>query len=373
MGEATMNGGPVATALAREVATRAFAVDAAQTAAARSLDRLALALSQAGKRRTGWTQRLAHAWRGAAAPPIRGLYLWGGVGRGKTHLMDLFYDALPFPERERSHFYRFMQSVHADLRGVDGAVSPLDRVAALRAERVRLICLDEFFVADIGDAMILAGLLDGLFRRGVVLVATSNRAPEDLYKEGLQRQRFLPAIALLERHMEVVHLDGPVDYRLRTLEQARLYWIVEDDAAPADMSTLYRTLTDGQDAGPLRLNIEGRTLEARKAAPAAIWFDFTALCEGPRGSHDYLEIARRYRTVFVSGVPVFCALRDDAARRFIMLIDALYDQGAIVVIAAAAGPTGLYLGERLRFEFERTSSRLIEMQSRRYLERHARG
>jgi cell division protein ZapE len=247
----------------------------------------------------------------------------------------------------------------------------LDRVAARFATRLRLLCLDEFLVADIGDAMILGGLLEGLFARGIVLVATSNRAPGDLYPDGLQRQRFLPAIALLQQHMEVVHLDGSVDYRQLVLERARLYWIGADAAIPPEMRALFLSLAEGPPAGPATLSVGGRTLTALNAASTAIWFDFGALCEGPRGAADYLEIARLYRMVFVSGVPAFDASRDDAARRFIMLIDALYDHGVVVVIAAAAGPAELYRGERLRFEFERASSRLIEMQSQRYLADHS--
>jgi len=371
MTDTTTDSGPVAEALEREIAARGFLADDAQRGAARRLDRLARALDSRAPRRLGGAGRPAAPWRRKVPAPPQGLYLWGSVGRGKTHLMDLFYASLSFPERARSHFYRFMQQVHAELRGLGAADSPLDRVAALWAQRLRLICLDEFLVADIGDAMILGGLLEGLFARGMVLVATSNRAPEDLYENGLQRQRFLPAIALLRQHMEVVHLDGSLDYRLLELERSRLYWIVPGDTIPPEMQSLFHGLARGTPAGPGSLTVGGRTLTALHTSSAAVWFDFGALCEGPRGAADYLEIAQLYRRVFVSGVPVFDALRDDAARRFIMLIDALYEHRVIVVIAAAAGPPDLYRGDRLHAEFERTSSRLIEMQSQRYLAQHA--
>jgi cell division protein ZapE len=311
-------------------------------------------------------------WRSEArkgAP--RGVYLWGGVGRGKTLLMDYFFAALEFADRApgamRAHFYHFMREVHAELRSITDRATPLDVVAQRLAARARVICLDEFFVADIGDAMILAGLLAGLMQRGVTLVTTSNRAPQELYKDGLQRQRFLPAIELLQSHFDVIHLDGGVDYRLRQLEQAPTYL---DSTRPGTTTALqerFATMTGGTAAGPQTLTIEGRALRARAAAPGMAYFDFVDLCEGPRSQNDYIELARLYHTLFLADIPRFDQFNENAARRFIMLIDELYDRGVKLVVSAAAAPAALYGGDRLRFEFERAASRLIEMQTQHYL------
>ncbi len=296
-----------------------------------------------------------------------GVYLWGGVGRGKTMLMDSFYESLRVPARERTHFYRFMRRVHADLRAMTQHTNPLDAVAAAYAQRVRILCLDEFFVADIADAMILAGLFEGLFKRGVTLIATSNVPPRDLYKDGLQRQRFLPAIDLIERHVETVHLDGGIDYRLLELEQAPTYL---DSTLPDSASRLaqrFAALSDGSRAGPGILHIEGRPIAARATAAGLVWFEFADLCEGPRGQNDYIELARAYHTIFIANVPVFTGADENAARRFIMAVDEFYDRRVNLVVSAAAAPQALYQGDSLRFEFERTASRLVEMQTQHYL------
>ena len=320
----------------------------------------------------------AHSWaaklrgllagRGSAAQdPPRGVYLWGAVGRGKTLLMDAFYDSLHLRRKERTHFYRFMRAVHAELRAIKDREQPIEIVADRLARRVRLLCLDEFFVSDIADAMILGALFDGLFRRGVALVITSNVPPAELYKDGLQRQRFLPAIAAMEAHMDVVHLDGGVDYRLRELEQAPTYL---DSALPTTAALLkqrFASLAGGAPGRAATLSIEGRPIAALGVGPGLVWFDFKDICEGPRSQNDYIEVAHLYHTVFISNIPRFSAANENAARRFIMLIDEFYDRCVNIVVSAAAPPNELYQGEKLQFEFQRAASRLIEMQTQQYL------
>lgn len=347
---------------------RRLQLDAGQARAAAHLDALAAALraSEGGflhelRSRLSWFPQ----GRERAAP--RGLYLWGGVGRGKTLLMDAFHASLGAARSEREHFYRFMRGVHAELARIQGRTDPLDLAAARIAQRTRVLCLDEFFVSDIADAMILGGLLQGLFRRGVVLVATSNTAPRDLYKEGLQRQRFVPAIELIETHVEVLELDSGVDYRLRQLERAPTYL---DSSAPGTAAALERrfaALSGGEVVHDVTLQIEGRPLRATAVGADIAWFEFRELCEGPRSQNDYIELARLYGTQFITGVPQFTPADEDAARRFIMLIDELYDRGVKIVVSAAAPPAQLYRGDRLQFEFQRAASRLIEMQTQHYL------
>ena len=305
-----------------------------------------------------------------ARTPLRGLYLWGGVGRGKTFLADEFFAELPIREKRRDHFHRLMQEVHALLGRHRDRSSPLELVAAGIAAKARVLCVDEFVVGDVADAMILATLLEALFRRGVTLVATSNLPPGELYRGGLQRERFLPAIALIERHCRVVELDAGVDYRLRQLERATL-WLGPGAAdADARLAAEFGRLADGGGARDVKVQVEGRPVRARREAREIVWFEFRELCEGPRSAADYIEIARCYHTVFLSGVPVMAAASDDAARRFVTLVDELYDRGVKLVVSAAAdAPEALYRGERLAFEFRRAASRLHEMQGRRYLAR----
>jgi cell division protein ZapE len=364
-----VNGEPktVSARLSEEVAARRLEFDATQQAAAARLTALGDELSR--PRALLRTLRLAVPWlpSGAAAAAPRGLYIWGGVGRGKTLLMDWFFASLRTPRAQRWHFYRFMRGVHAELGGITGRVRPLDRVARIIAARTHVICLDEFFVADIADAMILAGLFAGLFRRGVTLIATSNQAPQDLYKGGLQRQRFLPAIALIESHTEVLHLDGGIDYRLRQLERAPTYLDANLPHTPATLEERFAALAGGSTAGLTTLSIEGRDLHAVGTGPGMAWFDFSELCEGARSQNDYIELARRYNTLFIENIPEFTHRHEDAARRFIMLIDELYDRGVKIVVSAAAAPDALYRGERLQMDFRRAASRLVEMQTHRYL------
>ena len=309
------------------------------------------------------------------APPvasIKGLYFWGGVGRGKTYLMDTFYDTLPFDDKLRAHFHRFMQRVHRELKDLAGEKNPLVMVADRIADEARVICFDEFFVSDITDAMILAGLFKRLFERGVVLVATSNIVPDQLYKDGLQRARFLPAIALIQENVEVVNVDGGVDYRLRALEQAELYHSPLDDQAEASLQRSFTSLAPEAPEANVALDIEGRNIVAKQVADDVAWFEFDELCDGPRSQYDYIELARIFHAVVIGNVPILGAGRDDQARRFINLVDEFYDRNVKLVLSAAAPLASLYAGGRLDFEFERTQSRLLEMQSKEYLAREHR-
>ena len=300
------------------------------------------------------------------AVSVRGLYIWGGVGRGKTYLMDLFHDSLPFAEKRRLHFHRFMQRVHADLRAFAGRANPLDAVADRWADEARVLCFDEFYVSDIGDAMILAELLGGLFSRGVTLVATSNTEPGKLYENGLQRRRFLPAIDLIKRHAEVIHVGGDADYRLRVLRRDGIY---RHDGDAGALKASFRALCHTQPVEHIELVVNDRRIDARYCAEDVAWFDFAAICDGPRSQDDYIELARLFSTVVVDCVPIFDAAKEDQARRFIGLIDEFYDRNVKVLLAAAAPLDCLYRGERLATEFERTKSRVNEMQSTAYLSR----
>jgi cell division protein ZapE len=300
---------------------------------------------------------------------LRGLYLWGGVGRGKTVLMDLFYECLPPNDRLRMHFHRFMQRVHHELNDLAGTPNPLEEVAERFALEARVLCFDEFFVSDIGDAMILGELLGGLFERGVTLVATSNVEPDRLYENGLQRRRFVPAIEQLKAHTRVHNVDVQVDYRLRVLERAEIYHAPLDAGAERSLQRSFDALAPEPPQQHVGLIVEGRTIPARSVAEDVVWFDFAELCEGPRSQNDYIELARIYHAVVISGVPCFNTRSEDAARRFISLVDEFYDHDVKLILSAEAQPTGLYQGERLRFEFERTASRLLEMQSHEYLAR----
>jgi len=357
----------------RQLEERHLESDSAQLEVVAKLDDLRRRLlAQARAPRVRLPRWLTGLARGAARAPPTGLYLWGGVGRGKTWLMDLFVESLPFGQGRRLHFHRFMYDLHARLAHLRQQRSPLEHIAQTLARTTRVLCLDELYVSDIADAMILAGLFEGLFRRGVTLVATSNVAPAQLYKDGLQRQRFLPAIRLLERHLEVARLAGVTDYRLRQLTQAGIYLAVGAPETGARLAALFATLAATQAQAGGAIEIEGRPIAVLRAAAGAVWFDFEALCAGPRSQNDYIEIAREYQSVIVSDVPVLEGARDDEARRFIALIDELYDHNVNLIVSAAAPAAELYRGERLRQPFARTASRLIEMQSEEYLAREHR-
>lgn len=299
--------------------------------------------------------------------PVQGLYLWGGVGRGKTYLMDLFFDALPFRRKLRVHFHRFMQRVHKELKSLQGRKDPLAAVADIIHAEAVVICFDEFYVSDIGDAMILGGLFEHLFARGVTLVATSNIEPDRLYENGLQRQRFLPAIALVKRHCDVLNVDSGVDYRLRVLAQAELYHWPLDAGAEASLARSFAELSQNATVSQLPLDINDRSVIIRARTDDIVWTSFTELCERPRSPSDYIEIAREFHTVLLAEVPPMGQANDDAARRFINLVDEFYDRGVKLILSAACPIHELYSHGRLNFEFERTRSRLLEMQSHDYL------
>ncbi len=343
-------------------------------------------------RLVGWFKRLLPA--GSAPSPITGLYFWGGVGRGKTYLMDTFYSALPFPEKSRMHFHRFMRMVHHQLKELQGQADPLRKVADQFSRQTRVLCFDEFFVSDITDAMILATLLDELFQRGVVLVATSNVEPRHLYENGLQRQKFLPAIELIEKHTRVVNVDGGIDYRLRVLEMAEIYHSPLDEAADRGLLSCFMAICPDEESRTgshfdqwdtaqsslpqpvlkqleqqTELEIEGRMLRIRRCGDGVAWFDFASLCDGPRSQNDYIELARIFQTILISDVPQFDSKKEDQARRFISLVDEFYDRGVKLILSAAVPIVALYQGDRLEFEFRRTESRLQEMQSHEYLAR----
>ena len=310
-----------------------------------------------------WLGRLLRAPR----HPVKGLYLWGTVGRGKTFLMDLFFESLRQPQKKRVHFHHMMRDVHERLKKLGGTRDPVDAVAAEIARDTRVLCFDEFYVSDIADAMLLARLLDGLFRRGVTLVATSNVAPDDLYRDGLQRQQFLPAIRLLQEHTRVLQIGDGQDYRLRFLERSGTYHCPANEAAHRHLLRYFAAISPVHCAADSTLTILGRNIAARFAGEGIAWFDFTAICDGPRSQDDYIEIARCYSTVIISGVPVFNAQMNDQARRFIALVDEFYDRKVKLLVSAAAPIDRLYAAGRLQSEFARTRSRLTEMQSRQYL------
>lgn len=343
-----------------------FTHDVAQERAVRELQDLFERVTARHQQGSGILGRLRRSI-GRSSEPERGLYFWGGVGRGKTYLMDAFYDCLPFQRKLRVHFHRFMQRVHRELTELKGTENPIEAIGDKLAAETEIICFDEFFVSDIADAMILANFLEAIVKRGITLVATSNIEPEGLYRDGLQRARFLPAIDLLKQHLKVVNVDAGIDYRLRTLEQAELYYFPLDAGADASLEESFERLAPDTAQHWQRIEVNGRYLTCRRLADDVVWFDFPELCDGPRSQNDYIELAREFHAVLLSGVPVMEAAQDDQCRRFINLVDEFYDRNVKLVIAAAAPATDLYRGSRLSFEFDRTISRLHEMQSHEYL------
>jgi cell division protein ZapE len=299
--------------------------------------------------------------------PEKGLYIWGGVGSGKTWLVDIFYNQLPIKGKMRSHFHHFMSETHEALEKLKGQRDPLEVYAEQLSSRIRVLCLDEFIVVDITDAMILAQLLKALFARGVTLVTTSNTMPDDLYENGLQRANFLPAIDMLKLNTKVIKLDTDIDYRLRYLEKVKVYHTPLGPDVDKRLSEEFEQLApeDGSKGGSV--HIFGRDIPIKRVADDIIWFDFMALCGPPRSQADYLELARCYHTVIISDVPILGSSLDDATRRFIYLIDEFYDRGVKLILSAATPPGSLYQGKRLTFDFKRVESRLLEMQSKAYL------
>ena len=349
----------------RRVAAGELSPDDAQGVAVDAFERLHRELVAAGPPPRGWRRRVA---RGLKRPiePVRGVYLWGGVGRGKTLMMDLFYKSLPFDDKLRLHFHRFMAEVHAGLKKLRDREDPLEVVADDLADRTRILCFDELAVNDIADAMILANLFSALFARGVTLAATSNLEPGELYRDGLQRQRFVPTIDLIRKYTDVVHVEGCHDYRLQFLEKANVYLYPAGDAATRELERFFETVAPDGPATPGRIEILNRPIEYVRASDGVIWLDFAAVCDGPRSQDDYIELSKLYQTVLVSNVPQFDARLENQARRFIALVDEFYDRRVKLILSADAPLEALYCGNRLSYEFERTRSRLAEMQSRDY-------
>ena len=301
------------------------------------------------------------------AHTVKGLYLWGGVGSGKTYIADTLYDCLPFNSRLRVHFHRYMQWVHAELKQLEDVEEPLRLIANKLAADTSVICFDEFHVSDITDAMLLSGLLRELFARGVTLVATSNEHPDMLYRGGLQRERFLPAIELLKRYTSVVNLDTGVDYRLRYLDKARTYHHPLGPASSEKLSRSFAMIAMDSTGTHSLIEIAGREIKVKRLASGVAWFEFHDLCDGPRGAADYIEIARQFQTVFIEGITPMDDLENDRARRFITMVDEFYDRNVKLIVSAETPARELYNGKRLARQYERTASRLIEMQSHDYL------
>ncbi len=346
-----------------------FEHDPAQEAVVKKLDQLfgALIDLQSQSKPKSVFGQLAEKYFSKERPVIRGVYIWGSVGTGKTYVMDKFYSNLPLQRKARMHFHRFMRQVHAELTTLQGVENPLIVLGNRWAEEFQLICLDEFYVSDITDAMILGELLKALLQAGVVLVATSNVAPADLYKDGLQRARFLPAIDTILSYTDVITLNARSDFRLRSLEQAQIYHSPLGEEAESLMMAYFKSLVLDNWQKDKAVQLDGRPVQALLLSDDVVWFDFENLCGGPRSQRDYIEIAMVYHAVLLSDIPILTTKVEDKARRFISLIDELYDRGVKLIISAAAPIESLYQGSRLTFEFERTQSRLIEMQSHEYL------
>ncbi len=350
----------------RSLAKRGFVSDAAQWRAVERLQRLYDEwIAYKARRNTAWKRVLVK-------PPLpKGVYLWGGVGRGKSFLMDSFYLCVPLVRKRRVHFHHFMREIHREINDVKGAEDPIAEVASRVAKRYRLICFDEFHVSDIADAMILGRFLDQVTARGVVFCMTSNYSPDQLYPNGLQRERFLPTIELIKSRMDVLEVDAGNDYRRRALEQVRVYHTPLDQAAEAALERIFANLKDvEEETHPL--DVEGREIAYRKRAGGLVWFDFEVLCGGPRSYTDYVDLAKRFHTVILSGIPGISAKNADSARRFTWLVDIFYDESIKLICSAASVPEELYIagpaGETAGVEFARTVSRLTEMQSMDYLQ-----
>ncbi len=302
-----------------------------------------------------------------AAP--HGLYIWGGVGRGKTWLMDIFFNSLSFKKKQRLHFHHFMCTVHHELAQLKGQRDPLDIVAANFSRHTQVLCLDELYVSDIGDAMLLGQLLKGLFRHGITLVTTSNIPPDHLYQDGLQRMAFLPTITLIKEHMQAIELSGSIDYRLRYLESAKVYHTPLNRKSDQLLQEEFEHLAMSTTQASGSITVAGRDIPFISQAANIIWFDFDVICGGPRASADYMEIASNFHTIILSNIPLMNDEQIDCIRRFMNLIDEFYDRNVKLIISAESTPDKLYQGRQMIFEYQRTASRLQEMQSRTYLAR----
>jgi len=356
-----LNSSAVKRAYQAELTARGYSADPAQLRAVAALETCARDWAKFKEKRSNAFKKLINR------PPIpRGVYMYGGVGRGKSFLMDCFYNAVPLKRKTRLHFHEFMREVHRELASMQGTVNPLNLLAKRISNKYRLICFDEFHVSDITDAMILHRLLYALFENGVGFVTTSNFKPDDLYPNGLHRDRILPAIALLNAQLEVLNVDNGTDYRGRTLEQLQIYHTPLGDAAEAAMRDAFERLAETQDGDPV-LNIEARKIQARRRAGGLVWFDFRTLCGGPRSQNDYVEIATQFHTVLLSDVPHMPPRMSSEARRFTWLVDVLYDRRVKLIMSAAESPECLYTEGPMSNEFGRTVSRINEMQSVEFL------
>ena len=359
---ALSQGGSVERAYAAALQAKGYQTDPAQLLAIKALQRCADEWTQYKSKRANIVKKLF------SRPQIpRGVYMFGGVGRGKSFLMDCFFQAVPIERKTRLHFHEFMREVHRELRELQGTVNPLDELGKRMAKRFKLICFDEFHVADVTDAMILHRLLVALFTHGVGFVTTSNFKPDDLYPNGLHRDRILPAIALLNERLEVLSVDAGTDYRSQTLALMDFYHQPNGAVADTAMSDAFTRLAEAADEAPT-VHIEARDITARRKAGGVIWFDFRVLCGGPRSQNDYLEIATQFHTVFLSDVPEMDVRQSSEARRFTWLVDVLYDRRVKLVMSAAVEPERLYVTGPMAHEFVRTVSRLAEMQSQAFLE-----
>jgi len=354
--------GAVVDAYDAALKAKGYTADPAQTRAIAALQRCADDWTAYKNKRSNSLKKLF------ARPPIpRGVYMYGGVGRGKSFLMDCFFQAVPIERKTRLHFHEFMREVHRELRELQGTVNPLDELGKRMAKRFKLICFDEFHVADVTDAMILHRLLMALFANGVGFVTTSNFKPDDLYPNGLHRDRILPAIDLLNERLEVLNVDAGTDYRSLTLALMDFYHQPNGAQADDAMAQAFNLLAEAQDEEPV-VHIEARDITARRKAGSVIWFDFRLLCGGPRSQNDYLEIAAQFQTVFLSDVPEMGIRHASEARRFTWLVDVLYDRRVKLVMSAAVPPEQLYVEGPMAHEFVRTVSRLAEMQSQGFLD-----
>lgn len=354
--------GSPAERYAQAISSGQFQPDETQAEAVHVLDTIwqALVVRYEASRKPVWLRR-----RG---PAPKGAYFWGGVGRGKTWLMDMFFESLPFRRKMRLHFHHFMQRVHRDLNALKGQRDPLEKVADGIVHDAVVICFDEFFVSNVTDAMILGDLFRMLFERGITLVATSNIAPDGLYKNGIHRDRFLPAIAALKQHVTVLNVDAGIDYRLRVLKQADLYHAPLSDDAQNWMARRFAALTQQQQVSEEPLTVNDRLVETQGHSEDVLWCDFSELCMKPRSPADYIELAERFQTILLGRVPLLDDRLADQTRRLIYLVDEFYDRRVKLVVTAQQPILSLYQGEKLAFEIERTRSRLLEMQSDDYLQ-----
>lgn len=343
-----------------------FQYDKAQENAVTHLDRLYQALIARPAPASGFKKVLS-SLLGQKKEAINGLYFWGGVGRGKTYLVDTFYECLPFDNKMRVHFHRFMHRIHEELKALPGVSDPLKVIAKKLADETCIICFDEFFVSDITDAMLLGTLFEELFSHQVILVATSNIVPDELYRNGLQRARFLPAIALINKYCDIVNVDSGIDYRLRTLEQAEIYHYPLDECANVNLDKYFQQLSAEPGTKEKAIEINNRQLQTVEESDGVVYFEFSELCESARSQNDYMEISRIYHTVLLANVTQMSRDNDDAARRFIAMVDEFYERSVKLIISAEVAMESLYTDGGLNFEFKRCLSRLQEMQSHDYL------